>query len=59
MSPAITVAAYVRLGIARWQLVKCDVLNISLVVSASSLNKRVGFVESLPVLAKLRRSPVP
>jgi len=32
--------------------------NISLAVSASSLNKRVGFIESLPVLPKLRRSLV-
>src|SRR5262245_3077189 len=33
--------------------------NISLVVSVSSPNKRVGFIESLPVLPKLRRSLLP
>src|SRR5262245_34006905 len=33
--------------------------NINLVVSVSSLNKRVGFIESLLMLPKLRRSPVP
>ena len=33
--------------------------NISLVVSASSLNKRVGFIESLRMRSKLPRSLVP